>query len=248
MKRPAPMSDGFARLKWRWLDLVMHHPALSPRARLVGYEIARHLNKQTGDAWPSQETIRKNLHIKNISQVKRAIRDLQDQRVMLVVYDFETRRNSYHPNFEILRVGATAPLGGHSATITDGVHGGHSAPQWGQNSTSNGGHSAPQSSLRETVQEKVGANGSAARGADSRWIAIKNGIAVRLGPTVCEAWFERVTLEAVSADEVVLAAPSRWHAEYIENNFAASLLAACRAQHPSVERVRMLCGLAGAAQ
>ena len=71
------MADHFARLKWRWLDQLMHDHRLSPRSRCVGYEIARHLNAQSGDAWPSQETMRKNLGFKHKNQISRAVQDIR---------------------------------------------------------------------------------------------------------------------------------------------------------------------------
>jgi Helix-turn-helix domain len=47
----------FYRQKARLRDAILHDQQLTPTARLVGYEIADHLNHKTGDAWPSQETL-----------------------------------------------------------------------------------------------------------------------------------------------------------------------------------------------
>jgi hypothetical protein len=45
----------FARQKAQLRGAIVHDRQLTPAARLIGYEIADHLNYQTGDAWPSQK-------------------------------------------------------------------------------------------------------------------------------------------------------------------------------------------------
>jgi hypothetical protein len=47
----------FLRQKARLRDAILHDQQLTRAARHIGYEIADHLNCQTGDAWPSQETL-----------------------------------------------------------------------------------------------------------------------------------------------------------------------------------------------
>jgi hypothetical protein len=56
----------YDRRKFGWLDRMMFDITLSPTARLVGFALYRHLNDVSGDAWPSQETIRRKLGIGNI--------------------------------------------------------------------------------------------------------------------------------------------------------------------------------------
>lgn len=47
----------FVRQKARLRDAIVHDQQLPRAARHIGHEIADHLNWQTGDAWPSQETL-----------------------------------------------------------------------------------------------------------------------------------------------------------------------------------------------
>ncbi len=47
----------FVRQKARLRDAILHDKRLTRAARRIGYEIADHLNCQTGDAWPSQDTL-----------------------------------------------------------------------------------------------------------------------------------------------------------------------------------------------
>src|SRR5262245_17899042 len=106
------MTDGLARLKHRWVQWIMHNAELSPRARVVGYEIGRRLNSVSGTAWPSQETLRQTLGFSAISQIKRAIAELKSSGCLAVQVDAGRRNNIYTPRFEILRL--APPLTGAS--------------------------------------------------------------------------------------------------------------------------------------
>ncbi|MCA3572748.1 MAG: helix-turn-helix domain-containing protein [Aestuariivirga sp.] len=71
------MSDTFTRDRWSWLDQVSSDPALSALAFRTAYVIARYTNRQTGDAWPSLETLAKAVGATDRS-VKRCIAELCD--------------------------------------------------------------------------------------------------------------------------------------------------------------------------
>ena len=48
------MADPFTRAKLQLLDRAMHDGRLTPAARLVFYDIIQHVNRVSGDAWPSE--------------------------------------------------------------------------------------------------------------------------------------------------------------------------------------------------
>lgn len=51
------MSDRFTADKLAWLAQVQDDADLSATAFGVAFSIGRHLNRETGDAWPSQATL-----------------------------------------------------------------------------------------------------------------------------------------------------------------------------------------------
>jgi hypothetical protein len=53
--------DDFTRRKFEWLDQVAADRSLSPLAFHVAYLLSGYLNRATGEAFPSQETLAKRL-------------------------------------------------------------------------------------------------------------------------------------------------------------------------------------------
>lgn len=100
------MADTFTRAKLRLQDRGMHDARLTPAARLVFYEILQHLNRVSGDAWPSEERIARNLGIE-VRTVRRAIHgDKKRQTLGLVGLGYITvevdgRSNTYRPVFDV---------------------------------------------------------------------------------------------------------------------------------------------------
>ena len=60
----------------------------------------------------------------------------------------------------------------------------------------------------------------------------------RIGRDKFEAWFGGAVIAASSEDSVTLELPSRFKARYVEQNFEADVLACCRAQQSTIERVK----------
>jgi hypothetical protein len=60
----------------------------------------------------------------------------------------------------------------------------------------------------------------------------------RLGRDKFEAWFGGAIIAESTEDSVTLELPSRFKARYVEQNFEADVLACCRAQRSTIERVR----------
>ena len=229
-KVPPAARVRFNQLRGRWRDQIVHDARLTPRTRLVGYEIARHLNPATGDAWPSQETIRKNLGFKNISQVKRGITDLKSYGYIEIVFNSRSRSNRYVPRFNVIDRGP-------GATIDSGEN----ATRWGLNNSGDSGASAPQSSKGNLTEPVAKSDSLAVSPDDGRWLLVKNRLASVLGTGIVASWFEGLQLQRLTLTEVVMTAPSKFVKQYIENGYLGDrLLDAWRSQVPLIERVSLV--------
>jgi hypothetical protein len=71
------MNDGkdFAARKAKFRAAIFYDRGLSLAGRIVGYEIADHLNRRSGDAWPGQKYLADRLGIAERT-VRRAVADL----------------------------------------------------------------------------------------------------------------------------------------------------------------------------
>jgi hypothetical protein len=106
------MADAFTRAKLRLQDRGMHDARLTAAARLVFYEILQHLNRVSGDAWPSEERIARNLGIE-VRTVRRAIHGYETVRkgnavkqpglvdLAYLTVEVDGRSNTYRPVFEV---------------------------------------------------------------------------------------------------------------------------------------------------
>jgi hypothetical protein len=68
------MPDDFTAKQFRWLDQIADDPAVTAAGFLLAYRIAKHINRGTGDAWPSQPLLATEARLS-----VRSIRDLSDQ-------------------------------------------------------------------------------------------------------------------------------------------------------------------------
>lgn len=123
------MADAFTRAKMRFLDRGMHDARATYGARMVLYEIVRHLNRVSGDAWPSQETIARNLGMRDTRTVIRAVQLWV--RLGYFVVEVDGRSNTYRPIFEAadppqtpdkLSPNEVDPIGDKKAGIGDKNH------------------------------------------------------------------------------------------------------------------------------
>jgi hypothetical protein len=258
---PTP-SENFARTKWRFLDTLMEDGRLSPRARCVGYEIVKHLNAVTFDAWPSQETIRKRLGFKHVTQVKRAVADLKAFGYFEVISDRTSRSNTYVPNFNILKsIVPSAVPGTPAGTIKSESEGTCTGTNRDQKAAIDGTCAGPQSSQDKTLKETgdlpppssspsdalhcvtsrySGEPTEPVGRADGKWQSIKNGLTIRLGASLMQSWFGRVQPAAITDREVVLLVPSDFVQGEIEARFMGALLDAARNCCPELDRVRLV--------
>jgi hypothetical protein len=68
------MADDFTRRQFQWLDQIAADPAVTAAGFLLAYRIAKHFNRGTGEAWPSQPLLATEVRLS-----VRSIRDLSDQ-------------------------------------------------------------------------------------------------------------------------------------------------------------------------
>lgn len=70
-------SDTFTRDKLRWIEQVATDGDLTPLARVVAALIGtRYLNRETGDAWPSIDTLAFDVGLKSTNPVRSSLRSL----------------------------------------------------------------------------------------------------------------------------------------------------------------------------
>lgn len=85
----------FARNKWRWLDQVVVDDDLPPSAFKVAYVIANHINRGSGDAWPSTSRIAKCIGMSKGTVVEMA-RRLENHGHIAVERGSQGRGHSHH--------------------------------------------------------------------------------------------------------------------------------------------------------
>lgn len=226
----------------------MHDSTLTPLTRMVGYEIACHLNRVSGQAWPSQETIRKRLGVKNIRTIKRGIRALKNKKYIAVAFNPNARSNSYVACFTEVdgyisgtkmvvpaspRSDSKAPFNG------DKIEG-----EWGQNQTANSDTRVPLSSKEEPQKEKGAVSPTNSTDQNiRRWQSVKNRLAIVLGANIVASWFDKITVELITESEVVLQAPTRFVRSYIESGYLGDRLTEeWRRAIPTLRNVRLLHG------
>ena len=96
------MADAFTSAKLRLLNDAMHDGRLTPSSRLVFYEIVQHINRVSGNAWPSELRLADRLHI-DVKTVKRALPPLQAYGYIEI--EKTGRHNTYRPVFDKARKG-----------------------------------------------------------------------------------------------------------------------------------------------
>ena len=124
------MADNFARLKHQLAGRIMRDSGLPLSARLVGWLLCQYLNKASGDAWPSEMTIARELSIdlktvklpiamlggrrppSRIADRKRKSRFGTPTRYFQIDCDAESRSNTYTPNFAAIGAGVTVSTSG----------------------------------------------------------------------------------------------------------------------------------------
>lgn len=154
------VADPFARAKHKLLDRAMRDGRLTPASRLVFYEIIQHVNRVSGDAWPSEVRLADRLEL-DVKTVKRALPPLQS--LGYIEIKKQGRHNTYRPALESARKGDNlspvdgVPTGGHPRARERAIGDNLSADR-GQFVPSIGDKNGPLSSLSKPPQENFSKN------------------------------------------------------------------------------------------
>ncbi len=88
--------DPFTRGRQEWLERVQDHPNLGNSHLALAFAIGRHLNRTTGDAWPSQKTLASAIGV-SARQVRTLLRDLENQGLLTTESGGFQRPDRYRP-------------------------------------------------------------------------------------------------------------------------------------------------------
>jgi len=221
----------------------MHDPRLTPTTRLVAYELSIHLNSVSCEAWPSQETMRRNLGIKNVKTIKRAIANLRRLGYIKVKYDRDTRRNTYVPVSKALEsYGDISAVADRDILVNDGDI---PCVGRGQDRQPDSDASVTQSSLNKSTQTiLVTPSDQGATDPNAIiWLSVKNRLTAQVGANLARSWYDGLIVKSIEAGEVVMIAPGRFIKDYIESCFLGDRLNdAWRTVLPAVNAVRIVVG------
>lgn len=103
----------FAKQKALLKDAILHDRRLTPSARLIGYEIADHLNFKTGNAWPSRQRLAE-LTFFSVKTVERETKMLADDQCGWFQRDIDGDSYCYTPRFDRLKRPEATAEGRHS--------------------------------------------------------------------------------------------------------------------------------------
>lgn len=253
---------------------MMFDITLSPASRLVGWAIYKHLNSVSGDAWPSQETMRRKLGLGNIKTVRRGVKALYDKGYIEIVFDPISRSNSYKPIFQPGDGGTSAPTDGGTSAPIDGKSappiGAKMSPSMGAILSGGGPFSAPLNNRINKPSEITGDRDGvlgwfaqpspAARQQTSdeggltidhdpigdTWPMVKAAVIGKHGDRA-KTYIDRLSVRRDGHDILMTAAGS-FYVDTIRNDYLDTLTAAWRAEHSWVRNVRVAVGNLRAAE
>jgi hypothetical protein len=243
------MSDDprdFIRNKLATIDRIRHDGRLSASTRMIGAEIFSLIDFSTGDAWPSGQYLAEKLS-RGYRTVKMAVAALKAAGYIEVVK--RGRCNRYRPVFEARQQGQNLPLSeaeqGQNLPLSDADRG-KKRPEQGQKPPPNRGKKGPPISLETSLgllrggaSGPVGAPDGAA-GPPAFDLGIP-GVMLRrrLGDDVFASWLGKVAFVSAEGAELVLAAPSKFVADYLKAQFEAAIIEAWRVEHAELQRLRV---------
>jgi hypothetical protein len=119
----SPVGDTFTAAKFAWLDRIADDARVSPSAFKLAYVLAtRFLNRQTGDAWPTQQKLAAltNVSIRHLQRLTDELVSAGHLEVTVARHRY--RANRYRP---IIQTGHTCPPS-HRTSLSDDA--GHTCP------------------------------------------------------------------------------------------------------------------------
>jgi hypothetical protein len=190
------MADGFTRDKFAWLDRIAGDARVSDRAFRVAYVIAaQFLNRKSGEAWPSQQTLAAACGT-NDRRVRDALRDLVDNGHLISRRGGRLSGGGGSPNHYEPVFNRTEPSDRKAASTgqprpNENFSTGQSELFDRTNSAISTGHQRPTNPLKEPTEEPTERNTRAADEFDAFWSAyprkVEKGAARRAYATVLKA-------------------------------------------------------------
>lgn len=138
------MSDRFTADKLAWLEQVQDDGELSATVFAVAFGIARHLNRETGDAWPSQATLGEMAGVSD-RQVRKLLKILHTQGHLDIQTGGFHRPDRYRPILKD-RNSSSSHDRNHSSALT---------PQDRNSSSRETGTPVPPNPLRELFERSA---------------------------------------------------------------------------------------------
>lgn len=246
MTREEALKD-FNRKRLAAMDRVRRDTSLSASFRAVGGELFAKVDFDTGDAYPSIEHLEEKLGLAPRT-VKMAVKALQEHGYFTVVK--RGRCNRYVPIYEpaekVQNLHLSEGQQGQNLHLLDADRC-KKRPEQVQKTSPDRCKKGPPTSLRTPLDTSApaaaGAVGAAPDGAAGPSFDLGiPGVALRrrLGDATFQSWLGKVAVVSIGADELVLQAPSRFVAGYIQNNFAEAVLSAWRVGTPSLVQLRVV--------
>lgn len=192
----------FVKFKFAWLDQVQADAAISHQAFQLAYVLAaRFLDRHTGEAWPSQQTLARLLRT-SARQVRRMSKELEVAgHLTITVANRQHVSNRYRP---IVKADMPVP--------SEAFQGGHAGPPSDDPgrtiTTLQGGLGCPPNPFKRTL--KSSHNGNSLNGAEKKYAF--EGQTIRLSPAQIEKW--RVAYPALPDIEAVLQSADDYYTEH----------------------------------
>lgn len=243
--KPAPTAGAETvripkALRLEWVDLLAVDRQLSHTQFRVACIIGRHFNKITGDTFIGQETLARMMGVSKRT-VWTAIKGLEDRGYLIVKRrELGIRRdgrrvcggrgvaNTYSPAIE-------------RSPVTNGAK--KLAKRCDDFHEKRSQFDAPKVAADNdpTLSSPTGKNPARARAACAAGVLGPPGerLRQRLGDKVFWSWFGRVHLVGVTDKSVHMAAPTRFIASHITNNFEHDIVSCWQREHPSIRYVKV---------
>ncbi|MBR0855456.1 DnaA N-terminal domain-containing protein [Bradyrhizobium liaoningense] len=239
-------TKAFNAKKLALADRIRKDARLTGSTRLIGAEICSLTNFRTGYAWCSQEYLAEQLGLV-LRTVKSAVAALKAAGYIEV--QKVGRENRYAPIFADEKV-QNLPL-----SETEQVQNlpqsdddrGKKGDEQGQKTPANRGKKVPPISLETSLGisaraagEAAGAPPDGATGPSFDLGLPGDALLKRFGEEIFQSWLGKLAVVSIERDELVLQAPTRFVAGWVENNFTEAILDAWRVQSPGLSRLRVI--------
>jgi hypothetical protein len=217
-------------MSWAIVARVLKTKVGSSSGKAVLIALANHCDGNGKSCFPGQETIQEITEL-SADTIQRQIKALIDGRFISGIKERKKGHWAswnYQINLSMLWEDQAAPCG----TVAE-------------DQAASSGAAMPQGAVRpcrkvrpkpftKPFNERSRANApSSPDGLGALAATLRN----RIGRDKFEAWFGGADIAASTEDSVTLQLPDKFKASYVERNFEADVLACCKAQQSTIERV-----------